>query len=224
MVGPDYVRPDADVNQSWLESTDPRVRLDPVESIEWWKTFDDPVLVGNALLARAFEILATDTHPPEIAGRCCAELGRAAGATALVGGQADDLDPEFGNRSQEQLESIHRRKTGALFRVSLRLGAIVAGATAEQLETLDRFGRNLGLAFQVVDDLLDISGSEDDVGKRLNKDDKQGKATYPAVLGEQASREYATSLIDQACATLDIFGESATALRELAHFVRRRNS
>ncbi len=182
------------------------------------------ILVGDALLTRAFEVLASEVRPPTAAARCCAELAQAAGATTLVGGQADDLDAQFGHLSRDQLESIHRRKTGALFRVSLRLGAIVAEASPEQLQALDQFGQHLGLAFQVVDDLLDVSGSESDVGKRLNKDNQQGKATYPAVLGEAASRRLADQLIDQACEAIAIFGESAAALRKLAGFVRRRNN
>jgi geranylgeranyl diphosphate synthase type II len=188
------------------------------------KQFDEAtaILVGDALQARAFEVLAREVHPPALAARCCAELAQAAGATALVGGQADDLAAEFGKRSREQLESIHRRKTGALFRVALRLGAIVAEALAEQLAALDQFGERLGLAFQVVDDLLDVSGSEGHVGKRLNKDSQQGKATYPALMGVAASRELKDQLIDEACAALDVFGESAASLREVAHFVRRR--
>jgi geranylgeranyl diphosphate synthase type II len=182
------------------------------------------ILVGDALLARAFEVLASEIEPPAVAARCCAELAQAAGATALVGGQADDLEAQFSDLSREELESIHCRKTGALFRVSLRLGALVAEASPEQLQSLDEFGQHLGLAFQVVDDLLDVSGSEGDVGKRLNKDLEQGKATYPAILGEEASREFAGRLIDRACEALAGFAESATPLRELAMFVRRRNN
>jgi geranylgeranyl diphosphate synthase type II len=182
------------------------------------------ILVGDALLARAFEVLASEIEPPAVAARCCAELAQAAGASALVGGQADDLEAQFSALSREQLEAIHRRKTGALFRASLRLGALVAEASPEQIQSLEEFGQHLGLAFQVVDDLLDVSGSEGDVGKRLNKDLQQGKATYPAILGEEASRELAEQLIDQACEALAMFGESATALRELALFVKRRNN
>lgn len=189
------------------------------------KQFDEAtaVLVGDALQARAFEVLATQIQPSAIAARCCAELAAAAGASALVGGQADDLDPKFGNNSREQLEAIHRRKTGALFRVSLRLGGIVAAGSDEQLDALDRFGQHLGLAFQVTDDLLDVSGSEDEVGKRLQKDSGQGKATYPGLLGVQGSRDFAADLIAQACAALEVFGESAEPLRQLAQFVMRRD-
>jgi len=182
------------------------------------------ILVGDALIPRAFEIVSREIQPAECALRCCQELAKAAGATALVGGQAADLDGEFRNLSVEQLESIHRRKTGALFRVALRLGALVAGANDEQLEALEQYGQNLGLAFQVVDDLLDVSGAEGEVGKRLGKDSERGKTTYPSVIGIEASRQRAEELIEQACQALVSFGESAAPLRELAQFVRQRNS
>ncbi len=189
------------------------------------KQFDEAtaILVGDALQARAFEMLA-QIQPPESAARCCAELARAVGAEALVGGQAADLASEFQECSLAELEAIHRRKTGALFRVSLRLGAIVADATDQQLAALDDYADNLGLAFQVVDDLLDVSGNENKMGKRLGKDSAKGKNTYPAILGEMASRELAEKLIEQACNALEIFGDRATALRELAVFVRHRNT
>jgi geranylgeranyl pyrophosphate synthase len=174
-------------------------------------------LVGDALQARAFEVLATEIFPAERAARCCAELAQAAGATALVGGQADDLASQFfepadDDQAIEQLELIHRRKTGALFRVSLRLGAI------------DDYGRHLGLAFQVVDDLLDVSGNETAVGKRLGKDSACGKTTYPAVLGIEASHQRVQTLIDAASESIETFGDAATPLRELAQFVGRRNN
>lgn len=189
------------------------------------KQFDEAtaILVGDGLQARAFEMIAS-LRPAELAARCCAELARAVGPEALVGGQAADLASEFQQCSLAELEAIHRRKTGALFRVSLRLGAIVAHATDQQLAALDDYAENLGLAFQVVDDLLDISGSEGDMGKRLRKDSAKGKNTYPAILGEIGSRELAEKLIEKACNALEIFGERANALRELAVFVRYRNT
>jgi len=195
------------------------------------KQFDEAtaILVGDALLARAFEVLAEGVTSGDRAARCVAELAQAAGATALVGGQADDLasqffEPASNTDAIHRLELIHRRKTGALFRVSLRLGAIVAGAGPEQLVALDTYGQNLGLAFQVVDDLLDATGNESAVGKRLKKDNERGKTTYPAVMGIAASRQRAEDLIDQACQSLDVFGDRADALRKLADFVRRRNT
>ncbi len=194
------------------------------------KQFDEAtaILVGDALQARAFEVLATEIAPAERAARCCAELAQAAGATALVGGQADDLTSQFfqatdDTQAIERLELIHRRKTGALFRVSLRLGAIVAGATDQQLAALDTYGQHLGLAFQVVDDLLDVSGSESTVGKRVGKDSARGKTTYPAILGIEASHERAKALIDEACRSIELFGEAAAPLRELARYVSQRD-
>lgn len=190
------------------------------------KQFDEAtaILVGDALQARAFEMLATGIREPSSAARCCAELASAVGAEALVGGQAADLASEFQECTLAQLEAIHRRKTGALFRVSLRLGAIIADASDQQLAALDDYADNLGLAFQVVDDLLDVSGNENKMGKRLGKDSAKGKNTYPAILGESASRELTEKLIEQACNALEIFGEKATPLRELAVFVRHRNT
>jgi geranylgeranyl diphosphate synthase, type II len=190
------------------------------------KQFDEAtaILVGDALQARAFEILAARVQPPECAARCCAELARAVGAAALVGGQAADLAGAFEQNSLAELEAIHHRKTGALFRVSLRLGAMIAGATDGQLAALDDYAAHLGLAFQVVDDLLDVSGSEDQMGKRLGKDHGKGKNTYPALLGVEASQALAEKLIDDATSALEIFGESAAPLRELALFVRQRRT
>ncbi len=188
------------------------------------KQFDEAtaILVGDALLARAFEVLANDIRPPERAARSCAELARAAGASALVGGQADDLGAEFRHIGLERLQSIHRRKTGALFRASLQLGAIAADATVGQQQALAAFGENLGHAFQIVDDLLDVGGEEGDVGKRLGKDRRRGKMTYPALLGVDESRRRAEQLIAQACLDLETFGEAAASLRALAEFVGRR--
>jgi geranylgeranyl diphosphate synthase type II len=189
------------------------------------RQFDEAtaILAGDALLARAFEVLAREISPPERAAACCAELGRAAGASALVGGQADDLAAEHRRVSLDQLQSIHRRKTGALFRASLALGAITADASPEQRTALAGFGQPLGHAFQIVDDLLDVAGQEDVVGKRLGKDNEHGKNTYPALLGVQESRRRAAELIDEAMAALAPFGERAGALRDLAEFVWRRS-
>jgi geranylgeranyl diphosphate synthase, type II len=189
------------------------------------KQFDEAtaILAGDALLARAFETLATAAGPPERRAAFCAELGRAAGAEALVGGQADDLAAEFRHVGLERLQSIHRRKTGALFRASLQLGAIAADASADQQAWLAAYGDHLGHAFQIVDDLLDVAGQEASVGKRVGKDRDHGKVTYPALLGIEESRRGAAELIEQATAALAPFGERATRLRELAEFVGRRS-
>jgi geranylgeranyl diphosphate synthase type II len=189
------------------------------------RQFDEPtaILVGDALLTRAFEVLATQIKPGDRAAQCCAELAHAAGATALVGGQADDLAVEFRHIRLQQLQSIHRRKTGALFRAALQLGAIVADATDEQKQVLAAFGECLGHAFQIVDDLLDVNGEEESVGKRLGKDKRRGKVTYPALLGVDESRRQAEQLIAQACLALKPFGTAGAALGELAEFVGRRS-
>jgi geranylgeranyl diphosphate synthase, type II len=181
------------------------------------------ILAGDALLAQAFEILAKGTQPPEIAARCVAELALAAGASRLVGGQEDDLKHEFNGGGVEQLERIHRRKTGAMIRVSLRLGGLISGGDGAQLAALDAYGEKIGLAFQIVDDLLDLSGDPSTMGKKTLKDAHHGKLTFPAVLGIEASRQRAGRLVDEACAALAGFGPRAAALESLARYILERN-
>jgi geranylgeranyl diphosphate synthase type II len=181
------------------------------------------ILVGDALQARAFELLATGIAPPDRAARCVAELGRAAGATALVGGQADDLAGLNSHATVERLQAIHRRKTGAMFVVSLRLGAIVAGADEHRLDAVTQFGTNIGLAFQIVDDLLDVAGQQAAVGKRVGKDQNRGKVTYPQLLGIEPSRRRAKELLESAVAALEPLGDDANSLRALAHFIVQRD-
>lgn len=181
------------------------------------------ILAGDALLARAFEIVASDIRPPAVAAQCCAELAHAAGATALVGGQADDLASEFSPGEIPELERIHRRKTGAMFRVSVRLGALVAEANSEQLAALDTYGNCLGLAFQITDDLLDVNGDAAEMGKKVAKDSHRGKLTFPNLMGVPASRQRACQLIDGATAALRDFGSSAMPLELLARYVLERN-
>ena len=181
------------------------------------------ILAGDALLARAFEIMSRDLQPPEVAAACCQELACSSGATALVGGQTDDLlsNPEDG--SLEMLESIHRRKTGALLRTSLRLGGLVGSADQDQLQALDKYGCNLGLAFQIVDDLLDKHGSQTTVGKRVGKDSYRGKLTFPGLMGVAASRGRAAELIRGACIAASRFGDRGEVLQAIAKFVLDRN-
>jgi geranylgeranyl diphosphate synthase type II len=180
------------------------------------------ILAGDALLALAFEVLARDVLPAEAAVQCCRELGRAAGATALVGGQAEDLDAERTGGDLQRLLGIHRRKTGALLQVSLRLGGIVAGADALRIEALDSFGTKLGMAFQIIDDLLDLGGNEADLGKRTGKDRQRGKLTFPGLMGVEPSRREATRLIAEARQTLRVFDAGAEGLDTLALFVVER--
>jgi geranylgeranyl diphosphate synthase type II len=190
------------------------------------------ILAGDALLARAFEVIARHLAPPEVAGRCCGELAAAAGAEALVGGQSDDLaaeaEAEEGNVPRgadavRRLEAIHRRKTGAMFLVSLRLGALAAQGSDEELAHLDEYGRRLGVAFQITDDLLDVDGNEAQMGKRTQKDSSRGKLTYPAILGREESLRRASELIQQARRSVAPFGDRARSLDALANYVLERN-
>ena len=141
----------------------------------------------------------------------------------MVGGQVDDLAAEFQDAGIEQLERIHRRKTGAMFLVSLRLGGLVAAADSTQRAALDVYARKLGLAFQIADDLLDVGGNEAAMGKRIGKDSDRGKLTFPALLGVDESVRRAHQLIEEACAALAIFGANASQLDALARFVVERN-
>jgi geranylgeranyl diphosphate synthase type II len=181
------------------------------------------ILAGDALLAQAFEVLATEIEPPEVAARCCGELARAAGSSQLVGGQQDDLAAQYNQPDIEQLERIHRRKTGALIRVSLRLGGLVAGAELSQLVALDTYGERLGLAFQIVDDLLDLEGSPEKLGKRTGKDADHGKMTFPALLGPAESRSRAERLVAAAIDAIEPLGAAAAPLASLARYVLERN-
>ena len=160
---------------------------------------------------------------PETAARCAAVLARAAGATGMVGGQADDLASEATPSNLEMLESIHRRKTAALFLASLQMGGLIAGADAEQIEALTAYGTKLGLAFQITDDLLDVGGNEETVGKRVGKDSQRGKLTFPRVVGAEESAVRAERLIDEACAALDVFDSTSGRLEALARYILERN-
>jgi geranylgeranyl diphosphate synthase, type II len=180
------------------------------------------ILAGDALLARAFEVLAREIQPGAVAAQAVALLATAAGPAALVGGQADDLTSQ-GQGDIVSLESIHARKTGAMFLVSLQLGGLVTGASAEQMTALEQYGRSMGLAFQIMDDLLDVSGNEQALGKRVGKDVDRGKLTFPALLGVSESRQRAADLVADACASLAPFGAAAAGLESLARYVLERD-
>jgi geranylgeranyl diphosphate synthase type II len=183
------------------------------------RAFDEAtaILAGDGLLTLAFEILAREVRPRDAALECIGALAEAAGPCGMVGGQMADLQAEGRNdASIEELEAIHRRKTGALLRASLRMGAAVAQATEKETEALDAYGRSVGLAFQIVDDLLDVEGDEAKLGKRVKKDSHLGKWTYPALLGVEASRSRARALAEEAVAALGPLGERGGRLRDLA--------
>lgn len=189
------------------------------------RAFDEAtaILVGDALLTLAFEVLLRDVHPGALAAQCCAVLAQAAGATQLVGGQADDLAEQFSEGGVESLEAIHRRKTGALFLAALELGALTAGADQPRLAALRQFGRALGLAFQITDDLLDVRGNADAMGKRAGKDKHRGKLTFPGLLGIDESARRAADLVVDARAALRPLAPYANGLEALAQYVLERD-
>lgn len=191
------------------------------------------ILAGDALLALAFEVLAeglthlsqsNDYFTPTVLGDALRRLAQAAGPEALVGGQAMDLLAEKEGGDLEKLQTIHRGKTGAMIRVSLELGGISGGGTSLQLDSLQQYGNSLGLAFQVVDDLLDVESTADAMGKRTGKDSSRGKLTYPGLLGVDASWEKARGLVRQAEQALEGFGNAAWPLVELARYVLSRKN
>ncbi|HEV3120279.1 MAG TPA: farnesyl diphosphate synthase, partial [Isosphaeraceae bacterium] len=190
------------------------------------KAFDEAtaVLAGDALLTLAFEVLARHIRPAAAAAACVSTLALAAGAAGMVGGQMADLEAEGrSDATLEALEAIHRRKTGALLRASLRLGALVAGASENNLKALDAYGEAVGLAFQIIDDLLDVEGNELKLGKRVGKDSGLGKWTYPGLLGIEGSRRRASELAEEAVAALAPLGARGARLEALAHYLLERD-
>jgi geranylgeranyl diphosphate synthase, type II len=183
------------------------------------KAFDEAtaILAGDALLTLAFEVVARHTRPPEAAAECVRALAEGAGPAGMVGGQMADLQAEGRNDgTAEALEAIHRRKTGALLRAALRMGAAVARAPEPIARALDDYGRAVGLAFQIVDDVLDVQGDEAKLGKRVGKDSGLGKWTYPGFLGVDGSRRRARQLADEAVAALAPLGARGARLEALA--------
>lgn len=182
------------------------------------------ILAGDALLTLAFEIVANGVTAPQTAAACCADLAQAAGAAGMVGGQVVDWEAEnLTECSLEHLESIHRRKTGALLTSSLTLGARIGGADLDTIEIFRKYGKSVGLAFQITDDLLDRTGNPETIGKAVRKDQEQGKLTYPALLGIAESRRRAEILIDTAKQCIAPLGDRGRRLEQLAQFVLERD-
>jgi len=183
-------------------------------------------LAGDGLLTDAFAIAARVSSGADapVVLRALAELAEAAGSSGMVGGQVIDILNEGKPADLEQLKCLHSRKTGALFVAAVRSGARLGGANQLQLDSLTEYARALGLAFQVVDDLLDVESSTEQMGKRTHKDQAHGKATYPAILGVERSRELARRLERQALEALVAFDQRAEPLRDLANFAVERNA
>jgi geranylgeranyl diphosphate synthase type II len=191
------------------------------------KVFGDAmaILAGDALLTLAFEVLARLTVDAERRVLLIGELATAAGTVGgMIGGQVADLEGEAQQPNEHLLEQIHRAKTGALLRASLRMGAIYAGADKGQLEAVSCYGEHVGLAFQIVDDVLDVEQPSEKLGKTAGKDAQQQKITFPAVYGLERSRQMAEQERHAAHRALDAFGDRASRLRELADLIVHRNT
>lgn len=181
------------------------------------------ILTGDALLTLAFQLLAESKGAPENVLRVIRETAVGAGTFGLIGGQVVDTLSEGIETDEKALLYIHSHKTGALYRISVRAGAILAGARDDQLAALTEYAENLGLAFQIKDDILDIEGEEGKIGKPVGSDTKNNKATYPAVFGLNESRARASRAVDQALAALQLFGDEADFLRSMVRFVIERD-
>jgi len=192
------------------------------------KAFDEAtaILAGDALLTLAFELL---THPELLARVPCERtmqvirlVAQAAGLQGMVVGQMADLLAEGRSVSPEELDFIHRHKTGALISASVTSGAILAGGKKEEIHALERYGWAIGRAFQIVDDILDLVGDEKLLGKPVGSDLKKKKATYPALYGLEASKEKALSLVQEALEALAAFDHKADPLRDIARYIVER--
>ncbi len=184
------------------------------------------ILAGDALLTKAFEVLADDrTHGNStVRSELILVLAKAAGDAGMVGGQMLDLVAEEHALNMPEITRLQRMKTGALIAVSCEAGAILGRASEKAHHALHAYAHDIGLAFQIADDLLDVEGDEAEVGKKTGKDAAAGKATFVSLLGRKRAREQAGLLADQAAAHLDLFEEKGKLLRDLAYFVVNRTA
>lgn len=184
------------------------------------------ILAGDALLTYAFEILSgmTADHDAAAVLQVIREVSRAAGTAGMIGGQVVDIESEQKTPTIELLQYIHNHKTGALIEASTRMGAILGGADAAQLEALTEYARQLGLAFQITDDILDVVGDESKIGKPVGSDEKNEKATFPALFGLEESRRMAKDAVEAAVSALAPFGERGAVLTALATYLLEREN
>lgn len=181
------------------------------------------ILAGDALLTIAFELLAkTEIRDKGALIKATIELSRAAGSTGMIGGQMVDIESEDKEIPFPVLEYIHIHKTGELILSAIRCGAILGGAKEDELKSLTRYGEAVGLAFQIADDILDVEGSAEEMGKATGGDELKGKATYPALIGLDESKRRARELADMALDSISGFSDNADPLRAIARFVVER--
>ena len=180
------------------------------------------ILAGDALMGLAFELIATRVRPGELAGIVCREL--AVATNDMIAGQVYDTLGGFDSavEPRQRLQITHRYKTASLIRGACRMGALCGGATVGQLDALSRYGEAIGLMFQIVDDMLDVTQTTEQLGKAAGKDEAKGKRTYPGVLGLEASKGHIVRLQAKAIAALESLGESAEPLRDLGRFLAER--
>lgn len=183
-------------------------------------------LAGDALLNYAFEIMlkeSIDTDNPNLKLKAIYEIARGAGIYGMIGGQVVDVESENKSIEMEKLNFIHRNKTAAMIVGCMRAGATVAGATEEDLEYITKYAKNIGLAFQIVDDILDIVGDEKILGKPIGSDIENHKSTYPALVGLDKSREIAKNLIEEAKDSISKLSGDSTFLKDLADYIISRD-
>ena len=189
---------------------------------------DVAILAGDAMLSMSFEHVARHTPktvPPEKILDVIARMGKLVGAEGLAGGQVMDLECEGkADTTLEELQWIHVHKTAALLQVAVAAGALLGGASEEEVEACEKFATNIGLAFQVADDILDVTASSEELGKTAGKDEATDKTTYPKLLGLEESKAYARSLIDEAKECLKPFGDRAAPLLAIADYIVDRKN
>jgi geranylgeranyl diphosphate synthase type II len=187
------------------------------------------ILAGDALLTEAFILLSVEGTAagvsPTARLQVIREIAVCSGSRGMVGGQVVDMESE-GNRDIDfaTVQYIHTHKTGALIKAAVKSGALLGGAPPEQLAAITRYGEAIGLAFQIADDILDIEGTTEEIGKDAGSDEARGKATYPAVIGLPESRRLAAELVDRAFAALAPFTDRADPLRDIATYIIKRKS
>ncbi|HQC50251.1 MAG TPA: polyprenyl synthetase family protein [bacterium] len=183
------------------------------------------ILAGDGLLAEAFYVMARGLKrfAPELVVEVIGDIASATGARGMTGGQVIDIESTGRNVSENKLDELHMMKTGALLRASVTSGAKLSGASNEHVALFDRYGMNIGLAFQIADDILDIEGDQALLGKNIGSDEDNQKSTYPLVLGMEKSKRRAASLIDEAVSLLAPFGNGAEPLALIARYIIERN-
>jgi geranylgeranyl diphosphate synthase type II len=184
------------------------------------------ILAGDALLTHAFITVSNPEYAkdldPAIRIKIIHELAKASGTEGMIGGQVLDLEAQNRSLGLDELSTIHKLKTGSLIKASTKIGALAAGADKRDVEILSAYGQHIGLAFQIMDDLLDIEGAEEIIGKTSKSDLTNHKSTYPAIIGIEESKKKARESIDTALAAIEHLDHRADALRRLAHYTITR--